>query len=271
MFNAICREDSTVFGLGKSLISAPNCDDMPHTPLKDFEAISFDYGGTLIDPLALPVFEVHKRCIRQVFGDEFRFSDEEIGEAYHIADEDIWEGILDLDKHYFFSEEDWIERNRITLRNLGVTERVDERAKQMQDLWTDIVAPLPQNLKPDAKETLEQLIARGYKLAMATNWSDPRESLKSRGIGGIFQSIQFTIVPGYRKPSPYMLIRNAMELGVNPLNCAFVGNEIERDVVAAERAGMHPILVVNEGHDVLPKRDGLTVIHELTELLELFE
>ncbi|MFW9944072.1 MAG: HAD family hydrolase [Candidatus Sifarchaeia archaeon] len=271
MSNAICREDSTVFGLGKSLISASNCDEMPHRPLKDFEAISFDYGGTLIEPLALPVFEVHKKAIQRVFGDEVRFSDQEITEAIDLADEDVWEGIQDLDKHYFFSEEDWIERNRIVLRNLGVAERVDERAKHMQDLWIEIVTPLPQNLKPDAKETLEQLKARGYKLAMSTNWSDPSESLKSRGIGGIFQSIQFTIVPGYRKPSPYMLTQNAIELGVNPLNCAFVGNEIERDVAAAKRAGFHPILVVNEEYGVPNTEEGLTVIHELRELLVLFE
>jgi len=141
----------------------------------------------------------------------------------------------------------------------------------MQDFWTEIVAPFPQDLKPDAKETLEQLRAREYKLAMSTNWSDPSDSLKFRGIDGIFQSIQFSIVPGYRKPSPYMLIQNAMELGVNPLNCAYVGNEIERDVAAAKRAGFHPILVVNEGHDGPRHEEGLTVIRELKELLLLFE
>jgi len=244
---------------------------MPHRPLKNFEAISFDYGGTLIEPFFMPVFEVHKKSIQQVFGDEVRFSDEEIAEAIDLADDNVWKGFQDHDKHYFFSEEDWIERNRIALRNLGVTERLDERARHMQDFWTEITAEFPQDLKPDAKETLEQLKSRGYKLAMSTNWSDPSESLKSRGIDGIFQSIQFSIVPGYRKPSPYMLIRNAMELGVNPLNCAYVGNEIERDVAAAKRAGFHPILVVNEEYDVPHTEEGVTVIHELKELLVLFE
>ncbi|UCH05233.1 MAG: HAD family hydrolase [Candidatus Thorarchaeota archaeon] len=239
--------------------------------MKDFEAISFDYGGTLLEPFFMPVFEVHKKSIQQVFSDDFSFSDKAIAEAIDLADDDVWKGIQDYDKHYFFSEEDWIERNRIALRNLGVTERLDERAKHMQDLWTGITAEFPQELKPDAKETLEQLRDRGYKLAMSTNWSDPSESLKSRGIDGIFQSIQFSIVPGYRKPSPYMLIQNAMELGVNPLNCVYVGNEIERDVAAAKRAGFHPVFVVNEGYDVPHTEEGVTVIHELKELLELFE
>jgi len=244
---------------------------MPHTPLKDFEAISFDYGGTLVEPFFMLVSEVHKKSIQHVFGDDFRFSEVEIAEAIDLADDRIWNGIQDHDKHYFFSEEDWIERNRIALRNLGVIERVDERAKHMQDFWKEITAGFPQALKPDAKETLEQLRDRGYKLAMTTNWSDPSESLKSRGIGGIFQSIQFSIVPGYRKPSPYMLIQNAIELGVNPLNCAYVGNEIERDVAAAKRAGFHPVLVVNEGYDVPSHEEGLTVVHQLSELLGLFE
>ena len=244
---------------------------MPHRPLKDFEAISFDYGGTLIEPFFMPVFEVHKKSIQHVFGDDFKFSEVEIAEAIDLADDRVWDGIQDYDKHYFFSEEDWIERNRIALRNLGVMERVDERAKHMQDFWTEIIAGFPQGLKPDAKDTLEQLRGRGYKLAMTTNWSDPSESLKSQGIDGMFQSIQFSIVPGYRKPSPYMLIQNAMELRVNPLNCAYVGNEIEIDVVAAKRAGFHPILIVNERYDVPHVEEGLTVIHELKELLVLFE
>ena len=266
------KAGSSLLSMSKSLISALKRDDMPPRPLKDFEAISFDYGGTLSEAFFMPVFEVHKKSIQQACGDEFSFSDEEIAEAIDLADDDVWKGIQDHDKHYFFSEEDWIERNRIALRDLGVKKRLHERAKHMQEFWTETTAAFPsQDLKSDAKETLEQLKARGYKLAMSTNWSDPSESLKSRGIGGMFQSIQFSIVPGYRKPSPYMLIQNAMELGVNPHNCVYVGNEIERDVAAAKRAGFHPILVVNKGHDIPDIEEGVTVIHELKELLLLFE
>lgn len=243
---------------------------MPHRPLKGFSAISFDIGGTLIEPFILPVFEVHKKFILQVCGDDYSFSDEEIADALDVAEE-AWEAVLEKDVHYFFSDEDWAKRNRILLRTLGITEMLDERASHMQTLWTEIIAAYPHTLKPDAKETLEQLKHRGYSLAISTNWYDPRELLMSFGIYDMFQSIQFSIVPGYCKPAPYMLIQNAREMGVNPLKCAFIGDDIKRDVPAARRAGMHPILIVNEGEEITPDDEDITVIHELNELLELFE
>jgi len=243
---------------------------MPHKPLKDCSAISFDIGGTLIEPFFLPVFEVHKKFIIQVCDDDSSFSDEAIANAIDVADEEAWELLPEKDVHYFFSDEDWTKRNRILLRTLGITEMLDERASHMQTLWTEILAANPHKLKPNAKEILEQLKHRGYSLAISTNWSDPRELFKSFGIYDMFQSIQFSIVPGYCKPSPYMLLHNAREMSVNPLKCAFIGDDIKRDIPAAKSAGMHPILIVTEGIEI-PPDDGITVIYELNELLELFD
>lgn len=243
---------------------------MPRSPFTGCTAISFDIGGTLIEPFTIPVFEVHKKFILQVCDDEHYFTDEEIAHAIDVADEEIWAVVPHKDIHYFFSEEDWTERNRIALRTLGIKEKLDERAIHMQSLWNEILAANPHRLKSDTKETLEQLKRRGYSLALSTNWEDPRETLRTFDIYHLFQSIQYTIVPGYRKPAPYMLIQNAREMGVNPLKCAFVGDDIKRDVPAAKRAGMHPILIVNDGYDLPSPDEGLTVIHELKELLELF-
>ncbi len=244
---------------------------MPHRPLKGYTAISFDIGGTLIEPFILPVFEVHKKFNIQVCDDDCNFSDEAIANAIDVADEEAWELVPEKDVHYFFSDADWTERNRIILRTLGITEMLNERASHMQTLWTEILAANPHKLKPDAKEVLEQLKQRGYTLAISTNWYDPRELFSFYGIYDMFQSIQFSIVPGYCKPAPYMLIQNAHELGVNPLKCAFVGDDIKRDIPAAKGAGMHPILIVTEGTEIPLDDEGLTVIHELNELLELFD
>ena len=244
---------------------------MPHRSLKGYSAISFDIGGTLIEPSFLPVFEVHKKFILQKCGDDCSFSDEEITDALDVAEKEVWELVPEKDVHYFFSDEDWTERNRIILRTLGITEMLDERAGHMQTLWTEIIAANPHTLKPDAKDTLEQLKHRGYSLAISTNWHNPRELLNSFGIYDEFQSIQFSIVPDYCKSAPYMLIQNAREMGVNPLKCAFIGDDVMRDIPAAKRAGMHPILIVTEGREIPPDDEGITIIHELNELLELFD
>ena len=224
----------------------------------------------MIEPFVLPVLEVHKEILLKVCGDDCSFSDEEIADAIDVAEEEVWELVPEKNVNYFFSDEDWTERNRVILRTLGITEMLDERARRMQRLWTEILAANPHKLKCDAKEVLEQLKHRGYGLAVSSNWRDPRELLESFGIYAMFQSIQFSIIPGYCKPAPYMLIQNAREMGVNPLKCAFIGDDVKRDVPAAKRAGMHPILIVNRAREI-PSDDHITVIHELNELLELFE
>jgi len=68
-----------------------------------------------------------------------------------------------------------------------------------------------------------------------------------------------------------MLIHNAHEMGVNPLKCAFIGDDIKRDVPAAKSAGLHPILIVNGTREIPSDDEGITGIHELNELLELFD
>lgn len=106
----------------------------PHS-LKECFAISFDIGGTLMEHLSMPIFEIHKKFILQVCGDNYSFTDEVITKAIDIADEEIWKFVSRQDIHYFFSEEDWIERNRLVLVHLDVKEDLDELAQEYQTLW----------------------------------------------------------------------------------------------------------------------------------------
>jgi len=77
---------------------------MPYRPLTGYSAISFDIGGTLIEPFFLPVFEVHKKFIIQVCGDDCSFSDEEIADAIDVAEQEVWELVPEKDVNYFFSD-----------------------------------------------------------------------------------------------------------------------------------------------------------------------
>jgi len=59
---------------------------------------------------------------------------------------------------------------------------------------------------------------------------------------------------------------------VNPLRCAFVGNSVASDIVAAQRAGMQPILTTWAHPDEAQKApEGTLIIGEVSELLDLFE
>lgn len=56
---------------------------MPRKSLNDFAAISFDIGGTLIEPFVLPALAIHKKFIHQVCGTSF--SDEKLHSLKNVT------------------------------------------------------------------------------------------------------------------------------------------------------------------------------------------
>ena len=150
-------------------------------------------------------------------------------------------------------------------------EDLEEKAVHYQRLWDEILNGESLVIRPNAREVLEELNRRGYKLAVATNWEqNPQELLESTGVLHLFQSVQYTMIYGFQKPSPYMPILNAHEMGVNPLNCALVGDSIRKDVKSARRAGMRAVLLDPHsiGNPEIP--EDVVVIRDLRELLTVF-
>ena len=245
---------------------------MTHIPLKDMIAVIFDMGDTLY---ALPtsLFETHKRFLREVCGDEFEVSIEAFEAAHHTAEKEVSDRLVreNIAMDHSFSVEEWTQFDRTILRELGVTEDLDGKAVHYQQLWDEMLSGESLTMKPHAREVLEELNRRGYMLAVATNWEqNPRELLKSTGVLHLFQSVQYTMIHGFSKPSPYMPILNALEMGVNPLNCALVGNSNRTDVRAAKRAGMKAILIVPDPTEESDIPEDVLVIRSLRDLLSLF-
>jgi putative hydrolase of the HAD superfamily len=69
----------------------------------------------------------------------------------------------------------------------------------------------------------------------------PREfvehDIQSAGIAGLFDALITSVEVGIRKPEPAGYLALAAELGVQPTEMLFVGNE-PKDVIGAARAGM---------------------------------
>ena len=245
---------------------------MTHSPLKDITAVIFDLGETLYS-LPTSLFECHKSFLREVCGDEFEVSDEALEAANHVAEREISARTLrdNAPADHSFSVEEWVQFDRTILRELGVTEGLEEKAARYQRLWDELLSGNPLVMKPNAREVLEELNRRGYMLAVATNWEqNPRELLESTGVLHLFQSVQYTMIHGFSKPSPYMPIMNAHEMGVNPLKCALVGDSIRKDVGAARRAGMRAILIFPDPTEDPDVPEDVVVIRGLRELLDLF-
>jgi putative hydrolase of the HAD superfamily len=242
--------------------------------VEQIKALIFDLGETLFKPpeIGAGYYAYHLTMIRRLLGEGFHFSEQEFKVAEGVASGELERRLIEeaVGPHYEMTTEDWLQFDTAILRELGVKGDLEKLGREYQRLWEEFIETNSPVLRPNAREALEGLKGRGYKLGVATNWSDPSENLGKHGILDLFQSIQYTLVPGYEKPSPYMLFMNAQSLSVNPSTCAFVGNSLTVDMGAARRAGMLPILLLQEYHKQ-PIDDDVLVIENLAELLDIFE
>ncbi len=231
----------------------------------------FDLGGTLygaLDPITEARGFLHELGLNG-------FSDDLILRSTQLADAWLDKTMLDanVQSHWEPSHEDWFEYDRRVLSGLGVDENLDYYAAAYQEKWHVRDAGLPEQLIGGCKVVLEELHSGGCRLGVASNrWGPPLPYLERDGIADLFDSIEFSNVPGYRKPSPYMLVQVASQLRVNPVKIAYVGNKVEFDVVAAQRAGAIPILLAWGSVDEEKKAPpGTIIIRRAADLLELAE
>ena len=241
--------------------------------VEGINAIIFDLGGTLYEP-ASDICGLTKQFMLDVGIDGAdELTDNHIRDALVHANRWLWDFMIEnnVDSHWEPSESEWIEYDTILLKGLGFEEDIDSHAKVYQKRWDRFLEDVEPPLIEGVHDTLLELQRRKFKLGIASNrYSDPRHFLQKDGIYDLFGSIEFSGVPGYIKPSPYMLLRVAEELGVNPRKCAYVGNIVEYDCLAAERAQMLPVLLTwVDPQEVEKITTDVVVIDHITDLLEV--
>lgn len=99
---------------------------------------------------------------------------------------------------------------------------------------------------PHAFETLAELRAAGYRLGVVTNGRAAVQSAKIRGLGCDFDAVLISEVEGMRKPDPTIFHLAAERLGVEPGECAFVGDHPDVDIAGAAGAGMIAVWLEND-------------------------
>jgi HAD superfamily hydrolase (TIGR01549 family) len=134
----------------------------------------------------------------------------------------------------------WRDFHRALLLGLGLEEeRAEEIAQYLIQNWQD---PRFWPLAPGAKEVLEALRERGYRLAVVSNWDATLSAiLEVVGLRHYFDHLSVSALSGYAKPDP-RLFREALEaLGVASEEAVHVGDS-EADLLGAEAAGVKALL-----------------------------
>ncbi|MFW9927477.1 MAG: HAD family hydrolase [Candidatus Thorarchaeota archaeon] len=240
--------------------------------IEGIKALIFDLGGTLFKPVSDMCSLTRDYLIEIDIDRRHDYPDSEIINATKGPDEWLANYMIEkqVGPHWVPSYDDWIEYDRLLLADLGIDDI--EVVKKYQAKWDDFQSSAIPELIEGCKECLEKLDNRGFKLGVASNrFGDPADVLRANSIYHLFDAIEYTNVPGYRKPSPYMLIRIAQHLGINPHKCAYIGNVVKYDVEAASRAGMLPVLLtwIDPQEADLVTSDTIVVEH-IEDLMEIF-
>lgn len=241
--------------------------------LENIKAVLFDLGGTLYrKPMDLG--DMARQFLSEIGLSEYsQYSDDELTEVrMKRADNWLNEYMLhnNVDIHWAPPREIWIEYDKLFLIDLGAKGNIDYLAREYQRRWDNLPPDFHSQILDGVKPTLEELKSREYKLGIASNrFMDPVPRLERDSLLHLFGAVEWTNIPGYRKPAPYMLSKVAATMGVNPSKCAYVGNMTEFDIPAAKNAGMVPILLTWCYPPKDPNPSDTVIIDDIAELLEI--
>jgi len=97
---------------------------------------------------------------------------------------------------------------------------------------------------PEVGAALARLQEHGYRLAAISNADGRME--RALITAGLRDQLEFVIDSGHvgvAKPDPRIFAMGAERLDLDSSQCAYVGDMLPIDVLGAQRAGMHPVLV----------------------------
>lgn len=237
---------------------------------KKIEAILFDMGGTLRSraPCDAPRAPVMRQMMEllgvsgspQEFDDKLsrraraykRWSEQTMRE---LAEDEIW--------------------TRWMLPDLPAAS-VRARAAQLNQLWHS--AGGKRVIWPDAADVIHELARRGYRLGLISNTTRPTAApriLKEIGVADCFEVLVLSVTHGRRKPHPAMFLDAVESIKVQPECSAYVGDQPERDVAGARRAGFGLSVILLQPGEAWEEPTDLAlkpehVIETLTGLLEIF-
>jgi putative hydrolase of the HAD superfamily len=128
------------------------------------------------------------------------------------------------------------------------------------------------------REVVEELHRRGYILGIISNLIGTREIpdwIKAEGFTPYFKSVVLSSVFGKRKPDPAIYLEAARIAGVEPSRCAYVGDNLKRDVTGTRAAGFGMIIIMISPEEladaeITDENRPDMIIHEIKELLNIF-
>jgi len=234
-------------------------------PLKNFEVVFLDAGGTLLHPYP-SVGEIYQRVASR-YGS--RAAAAEIEKVFRK----VWiarDGMVSLESHSDEEKERrwWYETVEQVFNECGQMERFDDFFEELYDLFA---SPDVWRLYPETLEVMKELRRRKVCVAIVSNW-DSRlfrlcDELK---LTPYVDFVLASAVFGAAKPSPRIFAEALKKAGRSPERCVHIGDSLADDIAGAHRSGIHSVLIDRGGHyrkSAEARHEPHLVIKDLRELL----
>ena len=219
---------------------------MKHFP--SIQAITFDAGGTLIQPWPSVGHIYAEIAARHGFT---HLSAEKLNMKFAAA----WREL----KNFNHTREEWAAL--VDQAFAGAPGSPPSRTF-FPELYERFAGSDAWRVFEDVLPALDALAAAGIQLAVISNWDERlRPLLKQMSLAKYFETAVISCEVGFSKPSPVIFEHAARRLGLAPGLILHVGDSLEADVRGAKSAGFHALLL-----DRGKEREGTEEIKSLRDL-----
>jgi putative hydrolase of the HAD superfamily len=221
---------------------------IPPGPIK---AITFDVGGTLLEPWP-SVGHVYAQIAANhgLPG----LSAPRLNQQFACA----WSALKDFN----YSRHEWAMLVKETFH--GLTE-APPGPELFSELYSHFAQAKAWRLFEDVLPTLDALASHGYKLGVISNWDERlRPLLRQFRLLDYFEAIIISSEVAFAKPSPVIFELAAQKLALPPSAILHVGDSLEADAQGARAAGAQALWLRRENKTAAPGE--ISSLKELTEL-----
>jgi len=211
-------------------------------------AVTFDVGGTLIEPWPSVGHVYAEVAARHGAGN---FPPELLNARFKAA----WPP----GTSFSFTRAAWAELVNQTFRGLCAR---PPSATFFPELYEHFAQASPWRIFEDVLPTLDALASRGLRLGVISNWDERLRLLLHRlGLNKYFEVVVVSCEAGCTKPAPAIFESAARNFGLPAAAMLHVGDDRELDFLGAERAGFGALQLVRGGAGA-----GAAAVRSLAEI-----
>jgi dihydrofolate synthase / folylpolyglutamate synthase len=197
--------------------------------LSSIRAVTFDVGGTLIEPWPSVGYVYAEVAARYGVNVEPEALDRQFAQAWAAR------------KDFSYSLSDWSKLVQQTFAGVAAT---PPGASLFDALYTHFATAAPWRIFDDVGPCLQELKRRGLKLGIISNWDDRlRPLLRELQLDSYFDSIVISSEAGLQKPDPRIFLAAAAQLNTLPEAILHIGDSSSEDAAGARAAGLQSLLL----------------------------